>query len=121
MRIAALELAPYGHLANVRFEFVAPEGGPGLHVLTGRNGAGKSTSLRALDGALFGIPRRTRDTHTHPGPALKVAVSLERHDGGLLNVERRKRDGQSLSAPDGTVVDEALLRECLGGLPPEEF
>jgi uncharacterized protein YhaN len=121
MRIAALELAPYGHLANVRLEFLAPEGGPGLHVLTGRNGAGKSTSLRAFDGALFGIQRRTRDTHTHPGPALKVAVSLERPDGGLLNVERRKKDTQSLSAPDGTVVDEALLRECLGGLPPEEF
>lgn len=121
MRIAALELAPYGHLTNARFEFVAPQGGPGLHVLTGRNGAGKSTSLRALDGALFGIPRRTRDTHTHPGPALKVAVSLERPDGGLLSVERRKREGQSLSAPDGTVVDEAVLRECLGGLPPEEF
>jgi hypothetical protein len=35
MRIAALELAPYGHVANVRLEFRAPEGGPGLHVLTG--------------------------------------------------------------------------------------
>ena len=121
MRIAALELAPYGHLANVRLEFRAPEGGPGLHVLTGRNGAGKSTSLRALDGALFGIERRTRDTHTHPGPALKVAVSLEGPDGRLLNVERRKKDTQSLSTPDGTVVDEAVLRESLGGLPPEEF
>jgi uncharacterized protein YhaN len=121
MRIAALELAPYGHLANVRLEFRAPEGGPGLHVLTGRNGAGKSTSLRALDGALFGIQRRTRDTHTHPGPALKVAVSLEAPDGRLLNVERRKKDTQSLSTPDGTVVDEAVLRESLGGLPPEEF
>jgi uncharacterized protein YhaN len=121
MRIAALELAPYGHVANVRLEFRAPEGGPGLHVLTGRNGAGKSTSLRALDGALFGIQRRTRDTHTHPGPALKVAVSLEGLDGRMLNVERRKKDTQSLSAPDGTVVEEALLREFLGGLPPEEF
>lgn len=121
MRIAALELAPYGHLANVRLEFRAPEGGPGLHVLTGRNGAGKSTSLRALDGALFGIQRRTRDTHTHPGPALKVAVSLEAPDGRLLSVERRKKDTQSLSTPDGTVVDEAVLRESLGGLPPEEF
>jgi uncharacterized protein YhaN len=121
MRIAALELAPYGHLAYVRLEFRAPEGGPGLHVLTGRNGAGKSTSLRALDGALFGMARRTRDTHTHPGPSLKVAVSLERPDGRLLNVERRKKDTQSLSTPDGTVVDEAVLRESLGGLPPEEF
>ncbi len=121
MRIVALELAPYGHLANVRLEFRAPEGGPGLHVLAGRNGAGKSTSLRALDGALFGIQRRTRDTHTHPGPALKVAVSLEGPDGRLLNVERRKKDTQSLSTPDGTVVDEAVLRESLGGLPPEEF
>jgi uncharacterized protein YhaN len=36
-------------------------------------------------------------------------------------VERRKKDTQSLSAPDGTVVDEAVLREFLGGLPPEEF
>jgi uncharacterized protein YhaN len=121
MRIAALTLTPYGHLANVPLEFHAPAGGPGLHVLEGRNGAGKSTSLRALDGALFGIPRRTRDTHTHIGPALKVGLSLEGPDGRLLHVERRKKDTQSLSAPDGTVVDEAVLRECLGGLPPEEF
>ncbi len=121
MRIAALTLAPYGHLANVSLKFDAPSGGPGLHVLEGRNGAGKSTSLRALDGALFGIPRRTRDTHTHIGPALKVAVSLEGPDGRLLHLERRKKDTQSLTAPDGTVVEEALLREYLGGLPPEEF
>jgi uncharacterized protein YhaN len=48
-------------------------------------------------------------------------VSLEGPDGRVLNVERRKKDTQSLSTPDGTVVDEAVLRECLGGLPPEEF
>lgn len=121
MRIATLELSPYGHLAHARLELPAPPGGPGLYVLSGRNGAGKSTSLRALDGALFGISRRTRDTHTHPGPALKIGISLERTDGELVSFERRKRDKQSLSTSDGTVVDEALLREFLGGLPPEEF
>ncbi|HTZ85965.1 MAG TPA: AAA family ATPase [Solirubrobacteraceae bacterium] len=121
MRITALELAPYGHLTNARLEFPAPAGGPGLHIIEGRNGAGKSTSLRALNGALFGIPRRTRDTHTHIGPALKIALSLEGSDGRLLHVERRKKDTQSLSTSDGAVVDEALLREYLGGLPPEEF
>ena len=121
MRIARLELAPYGHLTKLPLDFRAPEGGPGLHVLIGRNGAGKSTSLRALDGALFGINRRTPDAHTHPGPALKIAMRLEAPGGRVLNVERRKKDTQSLSAPDGTVVDEAVLREFLGGLPPEEF
>src|SRR5271155_4623036 len=121
MRIARLELAPYGHLTKLPLDFRAPEGGPGLHVLIGRNGAGKSTSLRALDGALFGINRRTPDSHTHPGPALKIAMRLEAPGGRVLNVERRKKDTQSLSAADGTVVDEAVLREFLGGLPPEEF
>jgi uncharacterized protein YhaN len=77
--------------------------------------------MRALDGALFGIPRRTRDTHTHPGPALKINLSLETHDGQTLRVQRLKRDGQSLFAADGSPVDEAILREALGGLPPEEF
>jgi uncharacterized protein YhaN len=121
MRIASIELSPYGHLTHAHLDLPAPSGGPGLHVLSGRNGAGKSTSLRALDGALFGIPRRTRDTHTHPGPALRVALVLETAEGRPLRVERRKRDGQSLFAPDGTPVDEAILREALGGLPPEEF
>ena len=121
MRIASLALSPYGHLTHARVDLPAAAGGPGLHVLSGRNGAGKSTSLRALDGALFGIPRRTRDAHTHPGPALMIALSLERADGQILRVERRKRDGQSLFAPDGAPVDEAVLRDALGGLPPEEF
>ena len=121
MRIATLEPAPYGHLTKLPLDFREPGGGPGLHVVVGRNGAGKSTSLRALDGALFGINRRTPDAHTHPGPALKIAIRLEAPDGRPLNVERRKKDSQSLSAPDGTVVEEAVLREFLGGLPPEEF
>lgn len=121
MRITGLELAPYGHLAYARLELQAPAGGSGLHVIRGRNGAGKSTTMRALDGALFGIPRQTPDTHTHPGPALKIGISLETHDGRTLRAERRKRNGQSLFAADGSPVDEAVLREALGGLPPEEF
>jgi uncharacterized protein YhaN len=121
MRITGLELAPYGHLAYARLELPSPPGGPGLHVIRGRNGAGKSTTMRALDGALFGISRRTHDTHTHPGPALRIGLSLETPDGRVLRLERRKRDGQSLFDADGSPVDEAVLREALGGLPPEEF
>jgi uncharacterized protein YhaN len=121
MRITALELAPYGHLAYARLELTPPAGGAGLHVIRGRNGAGKSTTMRALGGALFGIPRQTPDMHTHPGPALKIGLSLETQDGRALHVERRKRDRQSLFAPDGSPFDEALLREALAGLPADEF
>ncbi len=121
MRLTGLELAPFGHFAYSTLEFVAPVAGPGVHVIRGRNGAGKSTTMRALDGALFGFPRRTADAHTHLAQTLKVGLVIEMPDGRLLRVERRKRDGQSLFAPDGTPVDEAVLREALGGLPREEF
>lgn len=121
MRIDRLELRPYGHLSDARLRMEALPGGPGVQVLAGLNGAGKSTTHRALDGGLFGIDRRTPDAHTHPANLLRVALGLESADGSYLAVERHKRDRGSLTAPDGTPVDEATLRHRLGDLSRDQY
>ena len=121
MRIAALELAPYGHVANVRLEFRAPDGGPGL---MSQRAATAPASPRRAAGARRRPVRYTapHTRHTHP-PRARAEGRCEPGRTRRPDAQRRatQKRTQSLSAFDGTVVEEALLREFLGGLPPEEF
>jgi uncharacterized protein YhaN len=63
MRIAQLHLAAFGAFTGRRLDFDTGVGA--LHVVCGPNEAGKSTTLRALSGFLFGIPMRSDDDFLH--------------------------------------------------------
>ena len=117
MRIAALDLLAYGHFRGTTLDFARP----GLHVVLGRNEAGKSTTLRAILGLLFGIETRTTDAHVHKMGDLRIGGTLESSAGERLRIVRRKGATNTLLDASGNAVDDALLRKLLGGVTRETF
>lgn len=113
MKLLELGLVPFGPFSSFKLDLSAPAG---LHVVFGRNEAGKSTSLRAISGLLYGIPHDTLDAHQHPMPELRISGKLLGSDGRLLDVVRRKGRKNTLLTPAGQPLDEALLARALGGV-----
>ena len=54
MRIERLDLLSYGHLRDLSLDLALPR--RGLTIIFGPNEAGKSTTMRALNATLFGVP-----------------------------------------------------------------
>lgn len=121
MKIARLYLKAYGAFSGRRLDF---SDGPNFHVIYGPNEAGKSTTLRALTGLLFGIDDRTADNFLHPHPQLRVGATLVTDQGSRLSVMRRKARKQTLFALDeetgAELTDQPLpedaISRLLGGL-----
>jgi len=120
VRLRSLELAAFGPFTDVRLDLGS--GGPELHLIYGRNEAGKSTTLRAVTDLLYGIPATTRDHHLHDMPKMRIGAVIEGSDSGVLEVRRRKGRKNTLLAPDDrTAIDEAQLRALLRGVSREMF
>ena len=121
MKIARLYLKAYGAFSERHLDF---SDGANFHVIYGPNEAGKSTTLRALTGLLFGIDDRTADNFLHPHPQLRVGATLVTDQGSRLSVMRRKARKQTLFALDeetsAELTDQPLsedaLSRLLGGL-----
>ncbi|HET9953184.1 MAG TPA: AAA family ATPase, partial [Polyangiaceae bacterium] len=95
MRLARLELAAFGPFTERTLDLSG--GAPaGLHLIYGRNAAGKSSALRAVSDLLFGIPAKSGDDHTHPYASLRIRALLESASGDSLFVQRLKRTKDSL-------------------------
>ncbi len=119
MRFDELHLRAFGPFTD---EVLDLRGGApgGLHVIYGPNEAGKSTSLRAVTGLLFGIPHRTGDAHLHPSNKLSVSAIVS--DGGtsreLVRLKRRKDD---LVDGEGHPICPDPLPHLLGNLDEKSF
>jgi len=119
MKFLALELLRFGHFTDHRLDFAA--GTADLHIIFGSNEAGKSTTLRAVSGLLFGIPETTRDHHRHEAKELRIGARLRNQAGEQLQLIRRKGRKKTLLDPSEQPLDEAVLRRFLGGLSRELF
>ncbi|MCG3201200.1 MAG: hypothetical protein NFCOHLIN_01066 [Gammaproteobacteria bacterium] len=86
------------------------DSGKNFHVIFGPNEAGKSTTLRAVTGFLFGIPERTGDAFLHDYNALRVGATLLLADGNRLSAMRRKARRATLFAIDETTGAEITER-----------
>lgn len=121
VRIERLHLLAYGRFRDVALHF----GAPGMHLVFGRNEAGKSTTLRAITSLLYGIDTRTRDAHLHKPADLRVGGTLVSDDGVRIDVVRRK--GVSKGGPNtllderGRPLDEVNLQRMLRGVSEETF
>lgn len=117
MRIAQLQLMAYGPFRGLELDFSAP----GIHVVFGRNEAGKSTTLRAITGLLYGIEVHTPDAHLHKPADLRIGGMLVADDGSRLRVVRRKGASKTLLDESGQAIDDALLQRLLRGVSESTF
>ncbi len=119
MRIKRLSLLAFGAFDNRELVFADPGA---LDVVYGPNEAGKSTSLRAVTSALFGIDAHTKDAFRHDMPDLRIgATLLGAADESFAFVRRKGKKGNTLLDDDGKSLDEALLGRWLGGATRELF
>ncbi len=117
MRILKLELIRFGCFTGVTLDFSRP----GLSIVYGDNEAGKSTALRAVEGALFGIPHSTQDGHVHPQHTLELGFVAE-HQTETLDLIRRKGNKNTLLEGAGrTPAAEKRVVAMLGGIHQELF
>jgi uncharacterized protein YhaN len=122
MRITSLHLQAYGHFTGCSLHFGREPGDPpGLHVVYGHNEAGKSTTLRALSSVLFGYPHGVIDGFRHGAKDIAIGVDLLAADGRTLSFVRRRRGRNALTAADGSVLDEAVVENFLGGVSRDMF
>jgi uncharacterized protein YhaN len=119
MRIRRLDLIAFGQFTGAALEIGAARGA--VDLVYGANEAGKSTTLRAIFGLLFGIPEKTQDAHRHAPSDLRVGGVLEPERGGPVSLVRRKGRKATLLDPDGKPVDESVLSALLGGASAELF
>jgi len=119
LRVLELRLVAFGPFTNQALDLSGE--GPALHLILGHNETGKSTTLRALSGLLYGIPENTPDAHLHPMPALRIGARLALPDGSLLEITRKKGRKNTLLGSDGMPMDEERLRAALGHLGRESF
>ena len=68
-----LELQAFGPFTGVTLDLSHD----GLHIIYGFNEAGKSSALRGIHAALYGIPERTDDNFLHDNKRLRVGASLQ--------------------------------------------
>lgn len=118
MRFERLELIAFGKFTGQRLDFGARSAG--LHVVYGDNEAGKSTTLRAIRGLLFGVPVQSSDTFLHAAKDIRIGAVLSR-DSERLSVVRRKGRINTLLDPAGEVLDDGVLDGFLQGVDAALF
>lgn len=119
MRLRRFGLHAFGPFTETELDLSGPAQG-GLHVIFGRNEAGKSTALRAVSGLLFGIGERTPDAHIHPARELRLSAMVEEGERTLCFV-RRKRRKDSLRSLSDEPLPEAELQQFLHGVDATVF
>jgi uncharacterized protein YhaN len=118
MRITGLHLQAYGHFTGCSLDFGTA---PGLHVVYGHNEAGKSTTLRALSSVLFGYPHQVVDGFRHDARDIAIGIDLLAAGGRTLSFVRRRRGRHTLTAADGSALDESTVGNFLGGVSRDVF
>jgi chromosome segregation protein len=108
MRFEALHLERYGHFTGTSFEFGGDD--VRLHIVHGRNEAGKSTILAAIADLLFGFPARTTLNFQHDYESLRIGATIVSKRGERLAFRRRKGNARTLrTEADQVLCDGALL------------
>ena len=117
MRVNKLNLAAFGPFTDRMMEFSEK----GLHIVYGRNEAGKSSALRGLKALLYGIDERTLDNFLHANEKLRIQGHLQTADTQECLFVRRKGRKNTLLGPDGEVLDEQMLTPFLQSVTAELF
>ena len=120
MKILRLDLRAFGPFTDADIDLSA--GREGLHMIYGPNEAGKTSTLRAIEQVLFGIPTQSGDAFLHSYQNLRIGATLQSAGGTTLSFVRRKGNANTLLADDGLApLDDSLLRPFLGTLDRDLF
>ncbi len=119
MRLAKLELERFGPFVGQSLTF---RPNARLHVVYGRNEAGKSCALAAVTDLLFGIERQTRYDFLHDQRELRIAATIADRTGQTLSFRRRKGNKRTLRDfdTDSALPDDALVG-FLGSITRDVF
>lgn len=118
MRFERLDLAPYGRFADLRLAFSADAA---LHVVLGRNEAGKTTTLEAIKDFLFGMEPRTAYGFEYGYEAMRIGAVVRFADGESFEARRRKGKNNTLVDDLNKAVSEERLLHALTGLDRKTF
>ena len=120
MKILELALLAFGPFTDVVLDLSG--GREGLHLIFGPNEAGKSSALRGLRQALFGIPAQSADDFVHSYTKMRIGLTLRGGDGRTLRFLRRKGNRNTTLAADGTTsLSDEAIQPFLQGLTESEF
>ena len=114
MKIKRLELKAFGPFSGRTLDFSSDT--PGLHVVYGQNESGKSSSMRALQALLFGVPARTNDNFLHSYEQLLVGGCLQGSEGQELTFYRRKKRLGDLFDQNDNLLSPSVLLPYLHGM-----
>jgi len=119
MRIERLDLLSYGHLRDLSLDLVSPR--RGLTIIFGPNEAGKSTTMRALSAALFGLPADSQDAYLHGRYGLRVGAHVLRADGSEFGFIRQGISKAPLVDENGGALEEQLVAGALGSIGRQTY
>ena len=120
MKVRRLDLIAFGPFENHTLELSS--GDAGLDVIYGDNEDGKSTTMRAIRGLLYGIDERTPDAYRFSGAQLRIGGTLRTKAGVELSVIRRKGRKSTLwvAGTEEPLPDNALA-PFIGFIDEMEF
>jgi uncharacterized protein YhaN len=120
MKVRRLDLIAFGPFENHTLELSS--GDAGLDVIYGDNEDGKSTTMRAIRGLLYGIDERTPDAYRFSGAQLRIGGTLRTKAGVELSVIRRKGRKSTLwvAGTEEPLPDNALA-PFIGFIDEKEF
>jgi len=118
MNLIELRLLAFGPFTGLTLDLSEA---PALHLVYGPNEAGKSTTLRAITGLLYGIHATTLDAHRHRMSELRIGARVGDGNGTVIDVIRRKGLKNTLLDAESQPLDEAVLRRLLGGVSESLF
>lgn len=119
MIITRLDLAAFGPFTKRTLCF-EPESAR-VHLVFGRNEAGKSSALRALRDALYGIHARSTDNFIHEHRQMRIGFAVRRHNGERVELIRRKGNANTLLNADNEPFDENRFASWLSGIDREAY
>ena len=118
MRLDSLNIPAFGPFSDFSLEL--PKSDHDIHLIHGRNEAGKSSLLRAINGLFFGIPSRTPDNFLHANTKLLVGATVS-HGSDQLTFFRKKGLKNTLLDASQSTLEESVLKPFLEAVNEEFF
>ena len=118
MRLDQLNIPAFGPFSD--FSLKLPKSHHDIHLIHGRNEAGKSSLLRAINGLFFGIPARTPDNFLHANGKLLIGATVSQGSGHLAFF-RKKGNKNTLLDSSQSTLDESALKPFLEAVNEEFF